>query len=171
MALQSQSHKTEFKQYVFSKPIRKLLNWGIATCLAFVFLFGVLTHTKLSSNSAEIIVFIGFIIGFLLIGYFLFWLNQLVYCSYQIDQEKITAVVSDRIQYSITWDNLDEVSFWAPPQILILVSKTTRQTILIDSQIDYFEELKQIILDRTGHTLSTIDSQKGKSGLEDNLIP
>ncbi|MBI4747818.1 MAG: hypothetical protein HY774_04985 [Acidobacteria bacterium] len=171
MALQSQSHKTEFKQYVFSKPIRKLLNWGIATCLAFVFLFGVLTHTHLSSNSAEVIVFIGFIIGFLLIGYFLFWLNQLVYCSYQIDQEKITAVVSDRIQYSITWDNLDEVSFWVPPQILILVSKTTRQTILIDSQIDYFEELKQIILDRTGHTLSTIDSQKGKSGLEDNLIP
>ncbi len=162
MAFQSQSHKTEFKQYVFSKPIRKLLNWGVATCLAFVFLFGVLIHTHLSSNSAKVIVFIGLIIGFLLTGYFLFWLNQLVYCSYQIDQEKITAVVSDRIQYSITWNNLDQVSFWEPPQILILVSQTTRQTILIDSQIDYFEQLKQIILDRTGHTLSPIDSLKKK---------
>lgn len=152
--------KTKFKYFHFSQSGRSWLNWAMATCLAFSLFFGVLTQIHISSNSSKIVVFIGLILFFLIIGFVCYGLKRMVYCSYLLDQEKISQVEQDWNQSSIYWKDLDRVSYHQDLETLVLVSRTTGQTILIDGQTDYFEELKQIILDRTGHTLSPIDSLK-----------
>lgn len=147
--------KTKFKYFHFSQSGRSWLNWAMATCLVFSLFFGVLTQIHISSNSFKIVVFIGLILFFLIIGFVCYGLKRMIYCSYLLDQEKISQVEQDWNQSSIYWKDIGRVSYHQDLGTLVLVSQITGQTVLIDGQTDYFEELKQIILDRTGQNLST----------------